>query len=456
MDPISKSRQRLDRSVRAWAGPLLLTLLVSGCGMGPGEEAKTPIPNVKVAAVRLAEIAMRVPVVGTVTPSETSDVAAGVAGLVVEYPVSEGEFVHLGDTIAQLETTALEIQIEKAKAIGRQQEQLYRELEGGYRPEEVAGARARMLAAAADYERAAARHKRLEGIGKRALSALSAEQYEEARFELERTRQAHAATKADFEMMSSGHSAEQVGAAKAAVQAQFQEVRRLEDELKKHAVAAPFDGFIVAEHTDVGEWTDLGGAVATLIRLDEVEVRVNVDEAQIDQIRVGEMVDVRIDALGGTTVKGRVQFVVPKTEWQQGSRSFPVIVRMKNQITDGVPRLKEGMVARITFRGPPRTGLLAHKDAIVRSAGLSTVFVVESDNTVRAVNVVEGLSEGEFIEVEGDLESGDLLVTEGVERLRPYDRVAVIDAPSAGGEKGPAAQTAGAPEDPEATTTGGD
>jgi RND family efflux transporter MFP subunit len=288
------------------------------------------------------------------------------------------------------------------------------------------------------------------------VTAVTAEQFEEARFELERARQAHAATKSDFEMKSSGHRAEHIAAAKAALQAQLQEVRSIQDELKKHSVSAPFDGFVVAEKTDVGEWVNLGGVVATLVRLDEVEVRVNVNESQVDQVRVGRTVDVHVDALGGRAIEGRIEFIVPKSEWQQGSRSFPVVVRMKNQIADGVPLLKEGMVARITFRGLPRRGLLAHKDAIVRSAGLSTVFVVEGDGTVRAVNVVEGLSEGEFIEVEGDLKTGDLLVTEGVERLRPYDQVTVIDAPTADGEIVPTARTAGTMDDSEAKGTGGD
>ena len=431
-------------------------LLGSGCGTNSQDQAKGLVPNVKVAIVRLAEIAMQVPVVGTVTPSETSDVAAGAAGLVVEYPVDEGEFIHRGEILAQLETTGLEIEIAKAMALMHQQEQMYRELLKGYRPEEIVSAKARMLAAASEFEVAMARHKRLERGQRRAVSAVTAEQFEEARFELERTRQAHVASKAEFEMKSAGYRAEQIAAAKAALQAQLQEVRRLEDQLKKHSVPAPFDGFVVAEHTEIGEWVDLGGVVATLVRLDEVEVRVNVNESQVDQIRVGQTVDVYVDALGGRAIAGRVQFIVPKSEWQQGSRSFPVVVRMKNEISDGVPLLKEGMVARITFRGPPRQGLLAHKDAIVRSAGLSTVFVVEGDGTVRAVNVVEGLSEGEFIEVEGDLKTGDLLVTEGVERLRPYDQVTVIDAPTADGETVPTARTADTTDDSEVKGTGGD
>lgn len=424
---------RLGDLSLASAGIFLLAALATGCGGASSEVREEPIPNVKVIPARLAEVAVQVSVVGTVMPSEISDVASGAEGLVVEYAFREGGYVRKYEALARLESITLEIEIKKAKALLREQEEKHRELTSGYRPEEVAASRARMLAAGADHQRALSRHERLQGIRERSASAVTEEERDEARFEEERTRQTHAEAKADFEMMSAGYRAEQIAAAEAAMQAQVQEVRRLEDELRKHTVPAPFDGFIVAEHTDVGEWVDLGGTVATLVRLDEVEVRVNVEESQVDQIKVGQTVDVRVDALHGAAVPGLVEYIVPKTDWQQGSRSFPVVVRMENRIVDGLPLLKEGMVARITFRGPPRQGLLAHKDAIIRSAGTATVFVVEEDQTVRAVHVTEGLSEGEFIEVQGNLQPDDLLVTEGVELLQPYDEVVVLNPPTADG-----------------------
>ena len=67
--------------------------------------------------------------------------------------------------------------------------------------------------------------------------------------------------------------------------------------------------------------------------------------------------------------------------------------------------------------------------------------------------MTEGLSEGEFIEIEGNLQAGDLLVTEGVERLRPYDEVAVLNPPTGDTQAVQAAQSGGGAD--ESGTTGG-
>ncbi len=172
----SKSMQRHGDASLAPVGLLSLAVVCLGCANTGPEEAKEPIPNVRVVAARFAEVAVQVPAVGTVMPSEISDVASGTAGLVVEYPFREGQFVRKGEALAKLESITLEIEIEKAKALLRQQEEMHRELTGGYRREEVAGSLARMLAAGAAHQRALARRERLDNIREFSPSAVTEEE----------------------------------------------------------------------------------------------------------------------------------------------------------------------------------------------------------------------------------------------------------------------------------------
>lgn len=411
-------------------GSLAVAAALTGCG-APAGQTGPPATRVKVEPVRQGPVSAEVPVVGTVVPSQVSRVASGAPGKVIEFPFREGQFVRQGDVLARLRSVTQEIELESARAVLAERQQQYALFEAGFRAEEIAQAKARMLAAEAMMHLAEANEQRRREANQRHQDIVTGEELDQAIFEAERARQAYDEARADHDLKAAGYRREEIEGALAAVKAQQQEIARIEDELLKRTIEAPFSGYLVEENTEIGEWIELGGVVATIARLDEVEVHVRVEEALIHEVQQGESVDVWVDAVGGGPLSGSVAYVVPRSQWQTGSRSFPVVLRMQNSMVDGQPLLKEGMVARITFQGAPREVLLAHKDAIVRSSGRPIVFVVGSDRLVRAEEIVEGLAAGEFIEVEGNLKPGDLLVTEGVERLRPYDEVAILDSPPA-------------------------
>ncbi|MCA9231829.1 MAG: efflux RND transporter periplasmic adaptor subunit [Planctomycetales bacterium] len=358
-------------------------------------------------------------------PVDASLVASSSAGLVVEMPIRDGQFVRQGEKLAQLREVTVSIRIEEAQALLRQREQEVRRMETGNRPEEVLQSQARVKAAQALSQYSTKRAER--AAQSRQQEAISIEELDQSVYEAEQAAQALAEAEAEYQLMISGFRAEDIEAARAARDAQKYIVDQLEDELAQSLIEAPFDGFVTERHTDLGQWVDEGGAVVTLVRLDQVEIRVQVEEDAIQDIRVGQHTEVYVDAIGAKPFDGEIRSIVPKSNWQQGSRSFPVVVRVANKIVDGQPLLKEGMLARIAFHGQPREALLVAKDSIDRSSGQPVVFVVEPDNRVRAVTVRNGMSQGNLVEVEGDLQAGDRLVTEGVERLRPFQKVVIID-----------------------------
>lgn len=408
--------------------PLLSALLIAAGCARPEAPPEKPALVVRVVPLRQGEVAASVPAAGAVRALQVSRVASGAAGIVERFPFREGDFVESGAVLAELRDVTISLELTAAKALARQREQEFAEKAAGYRAEEIAAAEAKHQAADAQAEFAELRAQRADALHGR--KAISDEQYDEHRLEARRLRQEAEAAKADAEMKRNGARAEQVAAAEAARDAALEEVRRLEDELGKRKIRAPWAGYLVTEETEVGQWLPEGGVVATLARFDAVEVRVNVEEHQISHVEVGQPIDVVVDALGPEPIAGEVTAVVPRSQWEAGSRSFPVVVRLANEVVAGQPRLKEGMLARMTFRGQATTALLAHKDAIVRTSQGSLVFVLGDDQRVRAVSVTEGMSQDDYIVVEGALAVGDRLVSEGVERLRPYDQVTLAESPA--------------------------
>jgi RND family efflux transporter MFP subunit len=261
-------------------------------------------------------------------------------------------------------------------------------------------------------------------------------------------RQNLVAAKAVCQKVTSGAREEVRQQAAARLEAQRKHVEFLKAEREKRFTRAPFDGFIVEEHTYVGQWLSKGAPVLTLARLDEVEVEVLIDQQYIDQILPGREVTLSIQGSGSGEGSGRrewkgvVATVVPRSNWEQGSRSFPVIVRIQNQVntetTPPLPALREGMMAEASFSGQPVDGLLVPKDSIVRTSRGAFVFAVNPPTegqplSVRQVMVEPGLGTGTWIQVTGEsLAAGQQVVTEGAERLRAFQAVTIMDESATG------------------------
>ena len=283
----------------------------------------------------------------------------------------------------------------------------------------------------------------MRGRDARRKGAITDDELDQAISAEQKARSVYAEKKALFDLKVAGYREEEIAEAKAAYAAQHQEVLRLEDEMKKRSITAPFNGFLVERRSDIGQWVPLGGVVATLVDLTEVDVVVNVEESLMHLVTRGKQVNVSFDAIDGLTLTGVVEYIVPKSAWQGGSRSFPVKVRIQNEFDEGgLPLLKEGMLGLVVLRGDQHEALLVHKDAIVRSSGYPIVFRVDARNRVQPIPIAELLSYGNSMEITASLEPGDRLVTEGNERLRPAQEVRILSDAAPGGE---ASRSAGQP-----------
>jgi RND family efflux transporter MFP subunit len=385
--------------------------------------------------------------VGTVIPTRTSLVGSTVEGRVVRFLVREGDEVEEGQTLAQLRLTALEIELAGAKASLALLEEQLEDLKVS-QPQEIKQAEARMRAAKAQYEYANRQLQRGKGLV--ATAAITTEQLEEM------VSLADSASSVLSERTSAYELANSIAPVKEAqalsrIEVQKETIRGLEDTISEHSITAPFKGYVTKEHTEVGQWIDKGGPVVELIELENVEVEVSVLESYVSELRQKterqegtKTVDMSLEALPGESFEGEIVSVVPRADTQ--SRTFPVKIRVQNRVPEegGTPLLKPGMFARVTL--PVRTvpqAIMVPKDALVleKSDALAqnqpTVWVVvpaeeRSGNGGRRVRPVKvtvayDVSQGNMVQVTGPvgpdgslpLRAGDLVITEGNERVNP-------------------------------------
>jgi RND family efflux transporter MFP subunit len=381
-----------------------------------------PAPKVLVAKVRQDSVSDQKTFVGTVTPKRRSLVGSAAAGRVEEFLVNEGDFIEAGKPIAILRRGVIQAELNAAKGmLGVRQAEL-KELETSFQ-DEVAQAQAKLAVAQADLSFRTAKLERSRALGASIARELLEEDNSLAVQAAAAVREAEAALR----LLTGGAREQKTEQARAQVEAQAAEVERLSEQFDRHTMYAPFDGFVTAEHTEIGQWVMQGEPIAEIAELNDVDVQIPVLEDHIAWLSPGVPATVSVPALGGEDFQGQVAVVVPQADAR--ARTFPVKIRVPNQTNEqGQPRLKAGMLARVSLSiGAPVETLLIPKDAVVLGGPSPLVYAIASDggqSIARPVPVTLGMEHGRWIAVQpGGLKKNDQVVVEGNERLRPMQEV---------------------------------
>jgi HlyD family secretion protein len=383
-------------------------------------------PAVPVVAGRVAtmELAAGQAFVGTVLPARTSDVGSAVDGRLVEFPIVDGQQVSEGEPIAGLLRGLLQIERQGGVAELEQRRQVLAELQAGSRPEEIDQAQALVAGFEARLAYARSRLTRLGRLAERGTSTV--DELQDAQTELQAIEAQLAGAKAALALAVAGSRQEQVAQAAAAVAVQEAEVERIDDQLGKHTIRAPFAGWVVERFTEKGQWVARGGLVARIAELDRVKIVAQVPELSVRFLKPGAEVRLEFDAAPDQAWVGTVARVVPQADLL--SRSFPVEVTLDNRVVDGEPMLKGGMLARVWLPvGKTGSATVVPKDAVVLGVAQPFVYVIDGptaggppgSGTVRPVDVSLGAAVEGHVEVRGGVEAGQLVVIRGNERLRP-------------------------------------
>lgn len=398
-------------------------LLTSGesPAQGPkGGKGAPPPPKILVDAARGATIAEPRTFVGTVKPTRRSLVGSAAAGRIEQYLINEGDLVKAGDPIAHLRRGVITAELNVAKGDLAVREAELGELQKSYQ-EEIETAQARLTNAQAMLAYREGKLQRSRGLGPSIAKELFEEDSSFYTQAVSSVREHQAAVR----MLTQGAREMKTQQALAKVEAQKAEVQRLQEQFDRHTLFAPFDGWVSAEHTEVGQWVMQGDPVAEFVELNEVDVEIAVVEDFVGNLNTTIEGPVEVPSLPGLPFTGRVATINPQADAR--ARTFPVKVRVQNQIENNLPLLKAGMFARVTLPvGKPTACVLVPKDALKLGGASPIVFVVSTAGGKTSANPVPvrlGPAQGAWIAAFGELKEGDSIVVEGNERLQPGQEV---------------------------------
>ncbi|HWQ84237.1 MAG TPA: efflux RND transporter periplasmic adaptor subunit [Anaerolineales bacterium] len=172
-------------------------------------------------------------------------------------------------------------------------------------------------------------------------------------------------------------------------------------------LAAPFSGTITVVDSKPGDQVTPGTSGFRLDDLSHLLIDVRVSEVDINRIRVGQDVTLGFDAIQDKVYNGRVVEVDLVGSIDQGVVDFNVSV----ELTDADADVKTGMTAAVNIVVEQLDNVLLVPNRAVRiSEGNRVVYILQDGNLEEIEINLGASSESSSQVLEGDLQSGDLIV----------------------------------------------
>ena len=198
--------------------------------------------------------------------------------------------------------------------------------------------------------------------------------------------------------------------------------------LAKLSIEAPFSGIIGLRSVSVGDYVKEGADMVNLEAIDPLKVDFRVPEIYLSQIRVGQSLQMTLDAVPGKTYEGKVFAINPLVD--AAGRAVVIRAQVRNQDTT----LRPGMFARVRLlTHEKQEALVVPEQAIVPQGDEWFVYRVVDGKAQRAKVEIGQRRDGKA-EVMKGLRDGDVVVTAGQLKIRdgvPVQVAAVQSAPAA-------------------------
>ena len=194
------------------------------------------------------------------------------------------------------------------------------------------------------------------------------------------------------------------------------ELAQLAAEVRRRRIVAPFAGEIGLREVSLGAYVSPGDRIATLRVTSQLRLEFTVPERYLGQVRQGEPVRFRVPGQPDSFV-GTIYAIEPSVD--AATRAFTVRARVRNP--GGV--LVPGAFAEVELvLDEVPDALLVPTASVVTAADSSRVFVVRDGKAVPQA-VTLGVRTADRIQVTSGLGPGDVVLTSGLDQVRPGQAV---------------------------------
>lgn len=187
-------------------------------------------------------------------------------------------------------------------------------------------------------------------------------------------------------------------------------------QVKDSKIISSANGVVSDRMVETGEMLAPGAPVINVVDINSLRLRVNVPEADVFKLQVGETVEITADVYPTQKFSGRIVYIGVKGD---AMHTFPVEIALPSS------GFKAGMYARATFSSAPSAeAVTIPRKALLGGAKNPEVYVVSGGRALLR-KIVVGSTLDDKVEVLQGLEAGEQIVIDGQVNLSDNTKVKV-------------------------------
>ena len=411
-------------------------LALSGCGSRTANTnsntgAQPTVVDVAATQAIVQPIPTYFEATGNLASDAATDVAPAVGGKIVEVNFDVGSYVEKGSVLVRLDDRDARIRLEQAQAQAEQQRKAVDQAVAALRQAQIrlnvkdgevfnteTFSQVKSTKANLDLaEKELTRAQRLFDSGDVSRSALDARRAQRDAL-LGQLDEARSNAAVAVKAINSAEAA--VATAKTAVATAQTQVDQARKALTDTVIYAPISGYIAERVADPGEFVTPNAPntkVATIVRTSTLRLKIDVPEASIGKVGIGQGISLQTSAYPDRNFAGTVVRMMPNIN--ATARTLVV----EAEVSNGEGLLKPGQFATVRItQSKPENAVMIPASAVRTEGESHKVFVIK-DGVAHEHIVQLGLLENGLIQIKTGVAEGELVATTNINTL--FDGVAV-------------------------------
>lgn len=282
-----------------------------------------------------------------------ADVVPKMNGYMSKLTIQVGDTVQAGQIITHIQKPELEAQLlADQSALAKAKVQLS-DLEKGPRKDEIEQANANLAAAQSLYGKAQGDLERYRALYQ--TGAIAAQQIDTIQSNYDVAYNSLRTAQAQQRLLMEGNRQDVIEAQRLETERYQAIIAVTKANLADRDVVSPLTGVVLSKNYQNGEYVNPGSAIATIGDLDDCWVKIYISSEQLGLIKLGQSVDVKIDAYPEKVFAGTIKEISQNAEFtprqsitQQERANLVFYVKVKINNSEGI--LKPGMPADVVIQ----------------------------------------------------------------------------------------------------------